>query len=252
MIELRDSSVADPDTPRELLELWERLVTVESRPMIAGLKGRAIDPMVRVVPIERTVEAQNTVLDIDSARNIFKDAGLITAMPCVCRKIAKANGRGVDCPAPADAVCMQTNFFAAGVMARGLGEKLSREEALRRVGAAEDAGLVHMVRNNVQKDMFMCNCCSCCCTGLYFALNLDYHGAIAPSRFKIRYDSDLCSSCGVCVDRCQFKAISLDGDELLINDDRCMGCGNCALTCPEQALTLVEVRPREHIRIKVK
>ena len=250
MIELRDSSVAGPDTSEELLKLWERLVLVESGPMIQGLKGREIAPMVRVVPIERTVEARNTVLDVDSARRIFQEADIITAMPCVCRKIARANGRGGDCPAPKEAVCLQTGLFAAGVAARGLGEKLSREEALRRVGIAEEAGLVHMVRNNVQKDMFMCNCCSCCCTGLHFVLNYNYPGAVAPSRFSIRLDPDLCSSCGVCVDRCQFKAITMNGGLPEIALDRCMGCGNCALTCPEEALSLVETRPREHIRVK--
>ena len=166
MIELRDSSIVSDDAPAELLTLWEKLVMRESKPFAAMINQRETAPMVRVIPIERSVEAANRVLDVDSARKIFKDAGLITAMPCVCRKVAKANGRGRDCPAPASAVCLQTNFFAAGVQARGLGEKLTTAEALKRLSEAEDAGLVHMVRNNVKKDMFMCNCCSCCCTGL--------------------------------------------------------------------------------------
>jgi len=189
------------------------------------------------------------VLDIDSARKIFQDANLITAMPCVCRTVAKRNGRGQDCPAPETAVCLQTNFFAAGVRARGLGEKLSREEALKRVGAAEDAGLVHMVRNNVKDDMFMCNCCACCCTGLFFLRELDYPAAVAPSRFRVQLNAELCSGCGECEARCQFSAISV-GETAVVNAGRCMGCGNCALTCPEDALTLVEVRPREHVRVK--
>jgi len=249
MIELRDSSVVAEDTPPELLRLWEKLVTQESKPFIAMLNQRQIAPMVRVIPIERSVEAANRVLDIDSARKIFQDAGLITAMPCVCRKVAKANGRGQDCPAPASAVCLQTNFFAAGVQARGLGEKLTTAEALRRIGAAEDAGLVHMVRNNVKKDMFMCNCCSCCCTGLYFLQELGLQASVAPSRFRVKLDQNRCSSCGVCEDRCQFHAIAMN-EFPEIELSKCFGCGNCVITCPEQALVLEEIRPENFIRVK--
>jgi NAD-dependent dihydropyrimidine dehydrogenase PreA subunit len=36
----------------------------------------------------------------------------------------------------------------------------------------------------------------------------------------------------------------------VVDSDRCYGCGNCVITCPEEALTLEEVRPLEHIRVK--
>src|SRR4030042_508086 len=97
MIELRDSSVLDPNAPQELFELWERLVLKESTPLVEGLKKRDVTAMVRVIPIERTVQAQNTVLDVDSARKIFSEASLITAVPCVCRTVARKNGRGQNC-----------------------------------------------------------------------------------------------------------------------------------------------------------
>jgi NAD-dependent dihydropyrimidine dehydrogenase PreA subunit len=249
MIELRDASVLNPDAPDELFKVWDDLLMKETKPLIPVLKNLKIPPLVRVLPIERSVEAQNTVLDVDSARNIFKDAELISVIPCVCRDIAKRNGRGQDCPAPDDAVCMQTNAFANAVLDRGIGEKITNEEALRRVGIAEDAGLVHMVRNNIKDDMFMCNCCSCCCSGLHFVNNLGYLAGVAKSRFKLVYDADLCSSCGTCEDRCQFHALELDGD-LQIKEELCYGCGNCVITCEEEALTLEEVRPVEHIRVK--
>ncbi|OGP57039.1 MAG: hypothetical protein A2V67_00620 [Deltaproteobacteria bacterium RBG_13_61_14] len=251
MIELRDSSVLDPNAPQELFELWERLVLKESTPLVEGLKKRDVTAMVRVIPIERTVQAQNTVLDVDSARKIFSEASLITAVPCVCRTVARKNGRGQNCPAPETAVCMQTNLFAMGVLTRKLGEKLSKDEALKRIGEAEDAGLVHMVRNNVQKDMFMCNCCACCCTGLYFLQQLNFPGSIAPSRFRVKLDPNACSGCGICEERCQFHAITMN-DAASINLNQCYGCGNCVITCPEEALALEEIRPREFIRVKAK
>ncbi|MCX5866827.1 MAG: 4Fe-4S binding protein [Proteobacteria bacterium] len=249
MIELRDSTVLWPDAPQEIFELWDRLVMVETRELIPLLKSLDVPAMVRVIPVESKVEAQNTVLDADSARRIFKDAELVSVVPCACRLVARKNGRGKDCPAPADSVCLQTNAFAEGVLSRGLGLKITNAEALRRIGAAEDAGLVHMIRNNIKKDMFMCNCCSCCCSGLHFVNQLGYLAGIAPSRFRIKLDQDACSGCGACEDRCQFHAIRVD-QVASINLERCYGCGNCALACPEEALVLEEIRPLSHIRVK--
>ncbi len=249
MIEMRDSTVLWPDAPQELFELWEKLVLEEMPQLVPMLKQLKIPPMIRVVPIERSVESRNTVLDVDSARKIFRDAELITALPCACRVQAKKNNRSPDCPAPETSVCMQTNGFAEVVVSRGLGERLTNEEALKRIEEAEEAGLVHMVRNNVQKDMFMCNCCSCCCTGLYMVNQTGYLDALAPSRFRVKLDADACSGCGVCEDRCQFHAITVNGTAL-VDAAKCYGCGNCVITCPEEALTLEEVRPIEHIRVK--
>ncbi len=249
MIELRDSSLLIKDAPQALYELWEKLVHEESGPLIADLMDKGIPPMVRVVPIERSVEAQNTVLDIDSARKIFKDAQIISVLPCVCREVAKRNGRGKNCPAPETSVCFGTGMFASGVLARGVGEKITNEEALKRIGDAEDAGLVHCTRNNVQKDMFICNCCSCCCTGFHFLQHLDYKNSMAPSRFRVKLVADNCSACGLCLDRCQFSALSIQ-DKVVVDYAKCYGCGNCVVTCPENTLALEEIRPKEHIRIK--
>jgi len=249
MIELRDATVLWPDAPQELFELWEDVVLKEMPGLVPTLKKLKVPPMIRVVPIERSVESQNTVLDADSARKIFREADLVTALPCACRVQARKNNRSPDCPAPASAVCMQTNAFAEVVLSRGLGERLTNEEALKRIAEAEEAGLVHMVRNNIQKDMFMCNCCSCCCTGLFMVNQTGYLDALAPSRFKVKLDADACSGCGLCEDRCQFHAITLD-EVAVVDGDKCYGCGNCVITCPDEALTLEEVRPVEHIRVK--
>jgi len=248
MIELRDATVLWPQAPQELFELWEKLISNELPSLIPTLKKLNVPPMVRIIPIDRSIESQNTILDVDSARKIFQDAELITALPCACRVQARRNGRGKDCPTPETAVCMQTNAFAKIVLSRGLGEKISNEEALKRVAEAEEAGLVHMVRNNVKEDMFMCNCCSCCCTGLYMVNQTGYVEGLAPSRFRVKLKPDVCSGCGVCEDRCPFHAITVDRIAT-VDRNKCFGCGNCVIACPEDALTLEEARPIEHIRV---
>ncbi|HZK87493.1 MAG TPA: 4Fe-4S dicluster domain-containing protein, partial [Syntrophomonas sp.] len=59
---------------------------------------------------------------------------------------------------------------------------------------------------------------------------------------------------GKCVKRCHFFAIDIDKNlrpkerTAEFNYDKCYGCGLCTLSCPTQALSMVEVRPRESVR----
>ncbi len=46
-----------------------------------------------------------------------------------------------------------------------------------------------------------------------------------------------CNHCGACSALCQFKAISVLGDKLLVFPEMCHGCGGCLAICPEKALT---------------
>lgn len=254
MIELRDATAVYPNAPAELFTLWEQLITEDLKSVVPAWKKANFPPLLRTVPIEETVPSQNLILDIDSARQIIRQAELITASPCPCRVQAVQVGRAQKCPAPKEFdLCLQINKFAFHAIARGVGEQISQQEALRRIGLAEDAGLVHQVRNNIKKDMLMCNCCSCCCTGLYMTEKLNY-AVYAKSRFQVAIDEAACNGCGKCLKRCQFKAISLDRsrpkNERLaeIDLEKCYGCGNCVISCPTQALSLKEVRPPEYVR----
>jgi ferredoxin len=254
MIELRDATAVDPDAPNRLFHLWERLITEDLKKAIPAWKQANFPELLRTVPIEEAVPAQNLILDIDSARQIIRQAEIITASTCPCRTQAQHVGKGDKCPAPKEVdLCLQINKFAYHFVQRGIGEQISQQEALRRIGMAEDAGLVHQVRNNIKKDMMMCNCCSCCCTGLYMTQKLNY-AVYAKSRFQVSLEAATCNGCGKCVKRCQFKALTLDRSRpksersVEIDLDKCHGCGNCVVSCPTQALSLKEVRPREWVR----
>ena len=59
--------------------------------------------------------------------------------------------------------------------------------------------------------------------------------------FEPSFDSELCTVCGICIDRCPAEALTLGSAEVPDrNLDRCIGCGVCASGCPEEAITLVE------------
>jgi len=50
-------------------------------------------------------------------------------------------------------------------------------------------------------------------------------------------DEGKCTSCGACRDICQFKAITVMADTLLVFPEMCHGCGGCLAVCPEGALS---------------
>ena len=50
-------------------------------------------------------------------------------------------------------------------------------------------------------------------------------------------DEPLCNRCGACADLCQFKAISLLGDVILVFPEMCHGCSGCMAVCPQGAIT---------------
>jgi NAD-dependent dihydropyrimidine dehydrogenase PreA subunit len=58
MIELRDSSIMDPDAPLELFVLWDKLIHEEMPALFSLLKALNPPPMMRVIPIERSVESR--------------------------------------------------------------------------------------------------------------------------------------------------------------------------------------------------
>lgn len=55
-------------------------------------------------------------------------------------------------------------------------------------------------------------------------------------------DADLCNQCGECSRICQFHAIAVLGNGVIVFPELCHGCGGCTLVCPEEAISEV-MRP---------
>ncbi|MBW1711217.1 MAG: nitroreductase family protein [Deltaproteobacteria bacterium] len=55
-------------------------------------------------------------------------------------------------------------------------------------------------------------------------------------------DKDICTSCGLCVDNCPFKAWEMDEDDhpRLKEEYECFSCYNCMVACPVEAISIVE------------
>lgn len=50
-------------------------------------------------------------------------------------------------------------------------------------------------------------------------------------------NEEKCTGCRACAELCQFKAITVMGDTLMVFPEMCHGCGGCIHICPEDALS---------------
>ncbi|NLB64771.1 MAG: 4Fe-4S binding protein [Fibrobacter sp.] len=51
-----------------------------------------------------------------------------------------------------------------------------------------------------------------------------------------KIDTKKCRLCGDCVEACQFNALALAGNQIILFQELCHGCGACTLACPHDAI----------------
>lgn len=200
-------------------------------------------PVHRVIPVGKTVQNDIEVQPYESVVEIINSAKAWGVLDCICRKQKQLLGEGCDHPLD---VCMTMsqvpNAFANNPTIRAL----TRDEALATLHRAAEAGLVHSVSNNQEGLWYICNCCTCSCGILRAMKELGTANVIARSAFVNRVDETLCIGCEMCLARCQFDALTLEGKTARVNETRCVGCGVCVLACDQGALRLVR-RPEDHV-----
>lgn len=59
---------------------------------------------------------------------------------------------------------------------------------------------------------------------------------------KAAVDPEKCVGCGLCVERCRFRALQVADGVCQVNEYACEGCGVCAYVCPRGAVTLAPDR----------
>jgi len=230
-----------PFIDRELAELCEAYA-----PHLAETLGGTEPGLARVVPVQQTIDGRTTVLAFEDTRKMIEGARSFRVMDCICRKEKALVGE--PCSHTLEACLTFSKNENAYDDSHLGGRIITKEEALAVLDAAEEEGLVHCTYNFEHNQMFVCNCCSCCC-GLMRLLT-EYHTpyGLVRSNWEAVIDEDLCETCGVCAnERCPVEAIEeTDGGDYLVLGERCIGCGVCVVTCPTEAMTMKSRPESEH------
>jgi len=201
----------------------------------------------KVVPLDAatqlvTVNEEIRITDLEKiipyarARDIvLKNPGHIVVLDCACRA-ARPN----PC-LPLDVCLVIGEPFASFVVEHHplRSRWITPDEAVEILRAEDERGHVH---HAFFKDAMLgrfyaiCNCCECCCG----AIHAHQSGTpmLASSGYTARADPDLCVGCGLCIDFCQFGALALEDNRVVVDGAACMGCGVCVSKCAQGALTL--------------
>jgi electron transport complex protein RnfB len=198
-------------------------------------------PQMRTIPVGKSIPINRYVTTYDHLTDIISGTtGPIVVHECICRKMATMKSNPCQKTSRLE-TCMALGDMARNSIRMGKGRVVSKEEALDIAGQNESDGLV-LQPSNTQKVDFVCACCGCCCGMLRIQKILPKPVDFWSSNYYASVNSETCTGCGTCKERCQVNATSLD-DHLgiyTVNLDRCIGCGNCVSSCPSGAMSLLE------------
>ena len=235
---------------KEYGDLWRKFEEEEWFPSLLQYVSMRGIPVTRTVPAWQAVADNPGLMPEEDIRAIFKSATTIVSVPCPCRREIYDR----QCGSP-DEMCFSLGRSAEYNLKRGVGRKLTYDEAIKMIGECQKHNSVTQVPNSRVTNQIVCNCHSCCCVGFRSARQLGFsQTAFAASRYVAKVvDTVKCSACQKCVETCQFEAVEMKKYpdivkwKAYINTDKCLGCGNCVIKCNKKAVVLELVRPPEHI-----
>jgi NAD-dependent dihydropyrimidine dehydrogenase PreA subunit len=197
------------------------------------IKNCQLEYSSKVIPIRKAIPATQYVLPTQQAIEFLKKAKLIALTKCGCRMAFR------NCDNPVD-TCIILDEEAEYLISRGYAKKISLEKSKNVLEIANRAGLVHLTLYLPgQKIYAICSCCPCCCHDLQALLKYGKKLFVTKSDYIAICDSDLCTGCGVCVERCIFNARKMIDGKSIVKEENCYGCGLCVTACPTNASGLI-------------
>ena len=195
----------------------------------------------RTIPVGKSISVEHRTATYDQVRALVEASpGPFVVLPCICRKSREMKEKPC-AKTRREETCLAFGDMAAGVLRRGHGREISRDEVLRILGQNEEDGLV-VQPSNTQRTEFICSCCGCCCGMLSFQKFMPRPLEFWAAGYYAELDAGACAQCGTCVDRCQVNAMTMTGPggEAKVHPERCIGCGLCVTSCPAGAIRLVK------------
>lgn len=196
-------------------------------------------PQLRTIPVGRSLDAGLEVLPYERAEELVRAQTKFLVAPCICRREHKIKHAGCDKLMEA---CLIFGWAAEYYARNGLGRFITLDETLTILKEAEAQGLV-LQPSNAQEIVNICCCCGDCCQVLLHLKRLPAPALAAATPFVAELQPELCTGCGVCVERCQMDALHMEGETAALAPERCIGCGLCVSTCPGDALALKRKAP---------
>jgi electron transport complex protein RnfB len=190
----------------------------------------------RVVPVNEAVEISRAeVATYNDVKRMVLSHQDISVSPCPCRQLRKSLGKGCDHMIDTE---LSFDFIARYRIDNGFGRRLTHEEALEFINAAEEEALI-VSPVNAREQIAMCFCCGCSCYWMKGLKLQDRPVDYVSSSYYAAVDASRCTKCGTCVKRCQIGARTEGENAMNVELARCLGCGLCVSRCPAGASTLV-------------
>lgn len=189
------------------------------------------------IPVNIQVENKQIALDLNKINQIISQAEKIALGNCICRTTLQ------NCNLPRE-TCIFFNTRAEMRVKEGQAKYISSRQAKIIVSETHKQGLVHMAMYQLNTpNKFpseICSCCPCCCQALQGLQRFNMKGLVEPSEFVATYNSETCTQCHICLDRCHFGARTVDSiNKVHFQENFCFGCGLCITSCPESAIELI-------------
>jgi ferredoxin len=186
----------------------------------------------RIIPVNKSLEAQQWVLPSEQAEEILRSARTLALQECACRVHYSR------CDKPRE-VCLLLNEYGGHAVARGRARPVSMAEAAEVLRKADEHGLVHLTLYQPDHEIFaLCSCCPCCCHDLQLMRQYGRRDLVVRSEYIAVTDGERCSHCGTCADRCVFGARTFDDGRMSYDPGSCLGCGLCVTVCPDHAIVM--------------
>jgi electron transport complex protein RnfB len=201
-------------------------------------------PMVRVVPVDESIVPGATVTPNERIDDLMDQLEYFAVAHCPCRQMTRYSGEP-HCDHSTEN-CFHFGSMAKYMVTMGMAREITKDQAKKMLRDAHEEGLVHMADNYGPRVTTICSCCGDCCVFMRTRKKIGLKNAFADSNYLMQVDTDICTGCGTCAERCPVEAIAVD-ETAAVDTDKCIGCGVCYPTCPSGAISLVDRAERKEI-----
>lgn len=215
---------------RELAELMEEYFPYISKEW-QGIKTSQL----RVVPVGSSIDTAPKISTYNDVRSLLKKKKRLAVAPCICQKETSLMGK--ECSRTPER-CLMFDQAADYYIENNMAKEITRQELDKILARGEEEALV-LSPTNAKDIMNICMCCGCCCGILRMYKSFPKPAEHVQSSYQAQIDSDECTCCGTCLERCQMDAIKEGTDTYVVDLDRCIGCGLCISTCPAEAFSMI-------------